>query len=441
MADGLTARALAERIASGALSARAAVDACLERIAERDGVVKAFVHLSPEHARAQADALDTHRRSGRPIGPLHGVPVAVKDIIDTQDYLTENGTPLDKGRRPREDATLVRRLRAAGAVIIGKTVSTEFAYFHPGPTTNPHNPAHTPGGSSSGSAAAVGDGMVPLAIGTQTSGSVIRPAAFCGTVGYKPTHGAVPLTGVLSIAPSLDTIGVFARNLGDAALLAELMMGADGRDERTVPAPVPNLVAAALERPPVKPTLAIVKGPTWDEADGDTVGLIEEIAHVLGERADMVDLPSPYDDVMEYQRRVMTVGFAHELRAYRARGKSAISEAMREAMAEGASTPVTDYLAARDMQTALRRGFDEVFDRYDAIITPSAPGEAPEGIGSTGRPVFNAMWSFVGAPCITLPVAKGSRGLPLGIQLVGRYGEDARLMRMANWLSETLAAA
>lgn len=437
--EALTAGRLAQHIAGGAVSARQATDACLARIADRDEVVRAFVHLSPEHARAQADALDAHRKAGRPLGPLHGVPVALKDIIDTADYPTENGTPLDAGRRPSEDATLARRLRAAGAVILGKTVTTEFAFFEPGPTTNPHNERHTPGGSSSGSAAAVGDGMVPLALGSQTAGSTIRPAAYCGIVGYKPTHGAVPLTGVLTTAPSLDTIGIFAPSLGDAALLGQTIMGADGRDSRTPVMPVPNLTAAAAADPPVRPTLAIVRGPTFAEASADTVGLFDEIETTLGERADPVDLPPVFDNALPAQRRVMTVGFARHLRAYRERGGDAVSAVMREAMDEGAATSAVDFLAATDWQAVLRAGLDEIFKRYDAILTPSAPGEAPEGLGATGRPVFNALWTFVGAPCITLPVGRGANGLPLGVQLVGRPGEDARLFRTARWLSAALS--
>lgn len=440
MSAPLTATRLAERIAAGALSARTAVDACLARIAEREETIRAFAHLSPEHARAQADALDRHRARGRPLGPLHGVPVAVKDIMDTADYPTENGTVLDEGRRPRKDATLVARLRAAGAVVIGKTVTTEFAFFSPGPTRNPHNVEHTPGGSSSGSAAAVADGMVPLAVGSQTAGSVIRPAAFCGIVGYKPTHGAIPLTGVLTTAEPLDTAGVFATTLEDAALVASVLAGPDGIDARTPNAPVPDLAAAARTDPPLPPTFAIVGGPTWGEASADTVGLMDEIAAALGERADRVDLPDAFDNALPAHRRLMTVGFARNLRPYLVRGEAAISPVMREAMAEGAGISAVDYLTARDWQGALAAGLDRIFERYHAILTPAAPGEAPHGIEATGKPFFNSLWTFVGAPCVTLPVAKGANGLPLGLQLVGRVGEDARLLRAAHWLQQTLAA-
>ncbi|WP_332461163.1 amidase [Acuticoccus mangrovi] len=432
---------IAERLAAGALSAREVADSCLERIGARDGEVRAFAHLDPAQVRAEADALDRHRKAGRPIGPLHGVPVAVKDIIDTATYPTENGSPLDAGRRPRQDATLVARLRAAGALVIGKTVTTEFAYYRPGPTRNPHNLAHTPGGSSQGSAAAVGDGMVPLAIGSQTAGSVIRPASFCGVVGYKPTYGMVSLAGVLSICEPLDTAGVFATTVEDAALVGTVLAGYDAADPRTRPVARADLLAAARSEPPAAPRLAIVRGPTWDAAEPDLVGLIDEIAEALGDEADAVDLPAPYDDAFALQQRLMKVGFARHLTRYLERGADAVSELMRAAIAEGAAVTAVDYLAARDMQTALAVGLDRVFDRYDAILTPAAPGEAPAGIEATGSPVFNALWTFVGTPAITLPLATGSTGLPIGLQLVGRPGEDGRLLRTARWLQRRLAEA
>lgn len=439
--SALSATMLAERLAAGAVSARDVTEACLSRIAERDGEIHAFVHLDPDHARAQADAVDRHRKAGRAIGPLHGVPVAVKDIIDTADMPTENGTPLDAGRRPGRDATIVARLRAAGAVIIGKTVTTEFAFMHPRATRNPHNPEHTPGGSSQGSAAAVADGMVPLAIGTQTAGSVIRPASFCGVVGMKPTYGLVSLAGVLDICRPLDTAGVFATSIEDAALLVDALAGHDPADERTRPMAKPNLLAAARRDPPLAPLFAVVKGPTWQEASEDVAGLLEEVREALGEAADAVDLPSVFENAWPAHQRIMKVGFARNLRPYRERGEAEISEVMRAAMDEGAAVSAVDYLSALDWQNSLRAGLDRIFDRYNAILTPSAPGEAPRGLGSTGTAHFNFLWTLVGAPCITLPVARGSNGLPLGIQIVGRPGEDARLLPVARWLADRLAAS
>ncbi|MEM8855728.1 MAG: amidase, partial [Pseudomonadota bacterium] len=391
MSVPLSAVEVAEKVASGALAVRDVAEACLQKIEARDGEVKAFAHIDPSHVRAQADALDRYRKSGRAIGPMHGVPVALKDIIDTADYPTENGSPLDAGRRPERDATIAARLRASGALIIGKTVTTEFAFLNPGPTRNPHNLGHTPGGSSSGSAAAVADGMVPLAIGSQTAGSTIRPGAFCGVVAYKPTHGTVSLTGVLNLCESLDTAGMFATSLADAALLTNAVQGYDPSDQRTRPIAHDDLLAAVRSEPPVTPTLAMVKGPTWSEASEDTRGLMDEVAETLGERADWVDLPRAFDTVMAAQRMVMTVGFAKNLRHYYERDAGAFSDILKEAYLEGVAHSARDYLAARELQGALAGGLNAVFDRYDAIVTPSAIGEAPDGIGATGTAVFNAL--------------------------------------------------
>jgi Asp-tRNA(Asn)/Glu-tRNA(Gln) amidotransferase A subunit family amidase len=437
MTAHVTAAVLAERIAAGAVSARDATEACLARIAERDGAIRAFAHIDPDHARAQADALDRHRKAGRPIGPLHGVPVGVKDIFDTRDYPTENGTALDAGRRPKSDAVVVARLRAAGAVIIGKTVTTELAFFTPGPTRNPHHSEHTPGGSSSGSAAAVADGMIPLAIGSQTAGSVIRPASFCGVVGIKPSRGLVPLTGALALSEPLDTAGVFALHLEDAALLLDAIAGHDPSDPRTRAEPAPRLRVAARSDPPLPPSFAIVEGPTWDEASDDVRGLLAEVEASLGAQADRVPLPDVYANARPALMRIMKVGFARYLAPYAARG--GLSPVLSEAVAEGAGTLATDYLAALDWQAVLGSGLDRIFDRYDAIITPAAPGEAPAGVHATGSPAFNVLWTLVGTPAVTLPVARGSSGLPIGLQVVGRFGEDARLMRVARWLQRHLA--
>lgn len=434
-----SATLIAERLAAGAVSAREVTEACLARIAERDETVRAFAHIDPDHARAQADALDRHRKAGRPLGALHGVPVGVKDIVDTADMPTENGTVLDAGRRPKMDATLVARLRAAGAVVIGKTVTTEFAFMHPGATRNPHDPDRTPGGSSQGSAAAVADGMVPLAVGTQTAGSVIRPASFCGVVGLKPTHGLVSLAGVLTVCRPLDTAGVFATTVEDAALLVDALAGHDPADERTRPVARPDLLAAARRDPPVSPRLAVVKGPTWHEASADVAGLLEEVTEALGDAADPVDLPDVFDNAWPAQQRIMKVGFARNLRHYRERGEGEISDVMRAAMDEGTAVSAVDYLSALDWQDVLAAGLDRIFERYNAILTPSAPGEAPHGLGSTGTAHFNFLWTLVRAPAITLPVAKGSNGMPIGLQLVGRPGEDARLLSVARWLTARLA--
>ncbi|MEM8664325.1 MAG: amidase [Pseudomonadota bacterium] len=431
---------LAKSLAAGSVSARAVADACLDKIAERDGEVQAFVHIAPEYVRAQADALDAHRKAGRPLGPLHGIPIALKDIFDTADYPTENGTVLDAGRRPRTDAVAVARLRAAGALIIGKTVTTELAFQFPGPTRNPHNLEHTPGGSSSGSAAAVAEGMVPLAVGSQTVGSTIRPASFCGVVGVKLSHGTVSMTGALVGCEPLDTFGIFALSVADAALALTACQGHDPQDARTRAIAHADLLAAANEAPPVKPRFAIVGGPFWEEASSDTKGLFAEIAEKFGDSADTISLPDVFGQAYPAHIQIMQAGFARNLRPYRERGAEKISPQMTGAMAEGEGITATQYLAARDWQEALQGGLHPIFDRYDAILTPAASGEAPVGLSSTGDSRFNALWTFVGAPCVSLPAGRGSNGLPIGVQIVGRPGEDGRLIRNAAWLEADLAA-
>ncbi|MEM8663844.1 MAG: amidase [Pseudomonadota bacterium] len=436
-----SAEAIALKIAGGAVSARDVTAACLDRIAAREAEVHAFAFLDPAHALRQADALDAHRKAGRPIGPLHGLPVALKDIVDTADMPTENGTPLDAGRRPRKDATITARLRAAGAVILGKTVTTELAFQCPGPTRNPHNLAHTPGGSSQGSAAAVADGMVPLSIGSQTVGSTIRPAAFCGIYAMKPTHGAISLAGVLSTSEPLDTCGTFAATLEDIALLTGALIGFDPADPRTRPMAAADLLAAVRANPPMTPLLAFIGGPFWADVSDGTKGLFEELRALLGDRVDDVALPGIYENAFAAHQTIMKASFAKNLRPYRERGGDTLSTNMREAMDEGAEIRATDYLAALDWQKVLTAGLGEIFDRYDAILMPAAMGEAPEGFASTGDSRCNALATFLGAPAIAIPAGRGSNGLPLGVQLIGRPGEDGRLLRTAAWLDARLKAA
>ena len=290
----LTAVEAASEIARGAISAEDYTRACLERIAAVESEVHAFVHLDPEHALAQARALDRRKASGERIGPLHGIPVGIKDIFDTADYPTECGSPIFAGRRPDADSAAVRKLREAGAIIIGKTVTTEFAYFNPGKTRNPRDLKRTPGGSSSGSAAAVAAGMVPLAIGSQTNGSVIRPAAFCGVFGIKPTHGLISRAGALTLSHKLDHVGAFARSVEDLALILDVLAGQDAADPDSRPYASPGFRASAAEEPPIPPSFALVRTPMWEKADADAREAIEGLAREVGARE--IDLPDLYRD-------------------------------------------------------------------------------------------------------------------------------------------------
>jgi Asp-tRNA(Asn)/Glu-tRNA(Gln) amidotransferase A subunit family amidase len=434
-----SARDAARAIRDGALSAEQLVEACLARIRETEPQVEAWQYLDPEHARSQARALDAYRREGKPLGPLHGVPVGIKDIIDTADMPTEDGTVLHAGRQPAHDATVVATLRAAGAVILGKTVTTECATYTPGKTRNPHNPEHTPGGSSSGSAAAVAAGMVPLALGSQTNGSVIRPAAFCGVYGFKPTHGLVPRTGIMKLSRSLDHAGVFARTLEDIALISEQLVGYDEGDPDTRPRARIPFQAMAAEEPPLAPLLAFVKGPVWDRAEPDTQEAFAELAHELGERMVEIELPASAQRALDWHRTIMEAEMAANLDLEWEKGRDRLSESLRSQLERGRAVRALEYQKALARIAQLNEGFAEIFERSDAILTPAAPGAAPKGLSSTGDPAFCTLWTLCGMPALSLPLMQGESGLPLGVQLVGARGADARLLRTARWLAARVA--
>lgn len=433
----LGALEMRDRLATGALRAVDLVEACLARIEALEPEVGAWSWLDGDHALQQAKQLDQWRQSGKSLGPLHGLPVGLKDIIDTKGIPTENGTPIDAGRVPAEDAWIVARLRAVGAIILGKTVTTECAFMHPGKTRNPHNGLHTPGGSSQGSAAAVAAGMVPLSIGTQTGGSVIRPASFCGIVGLKPSFGLIPRTGILPQSPFLDTVGVFARSVEDCALLAEVLVGHDPLDRATTPTPMPRLLRVAQSKTPVTPIFALVKPPGWDQADPQMTAAVEELAALLGDQCFEAPLPN-LDEVAAMRQRINFAELAKCYYGLERRGRDLMSDKLITALDEGKSILARDYIAALDWRDVMNAGLDPIFNRCDAILCPAAPGPAPEGLEDTGNAIFNGLWTLSGMPAITLPVFTAENGLPMGVQLVGRRGDDARLLRTARWLAAHL---
>jgi Asp-tRNA(Asn)/Glu-tRNA(Gln) amidotransferase A subunit family amidase len=434
MAASPSVTLLRDRLASGALDALTLVESYIARIEAREPDVGAWVWFDPEFVRAQARTLDAYRRSGRPLGRLHGLPVALKDVIDTAKIPTENGCARDAGRVPLRDAFIVERLKKEGAIIMGKTVTTELAFMHPGKTANPHNLDHTPGGSSQGSAAAVADGMVPLAIGTQTGGSIIRPASFCGVTGYKPTFGAIPRRGILAQSPTLDTVGVFASDPAGAALLAEVLFGHDPDDSATALMPTPALHAAALSDPPIAPVFGFVKPPGWDKADQQMRDAFDELVAALGDQAFELPLPSIFDTAAEQRKKINFAEMAYHYYPYARDMGDTLSQITRDAIAEGNAVPTRDYLSACDMPKLLNAALDEMLTRCDAILCPSATGPAPKGLESTGDPIFNGLWTFCGTPCVSLPLFTSQEGLPMGVQLVAARDNDARLMRTAQWL-------
>jgi Asp-tRNA(Asn)/Glu-tRNA(Gln) amidotransferase A subunit family amidase len=425
-------------IRDGRFSSTELVADCLKRIDVVDRDIEAWAFLDRDYAMQQAQAADDHRKQGKATGPLHGVPIGIKDIFDTGDMPTEFGSKLWAGRTPRKDAAAVARLRAAGAVILGKTVTTEYAYFNPGKTRNPHNPDHTPGGSSSGSAAAVAALMVSGAIGSQTNGSVIRPAAFCGVVGFKPTHGLIPRSGALLLSRALDHVGVFARSVGDAALLAQILAGFDDEDPDTRALASPAFVDVAASEPPLPPRFAFVRSPAWKHAEEVTTEAFAELVEALGEHIYEVELGPAFDRAIDMHRTVMEVEMAHNLHRDFEQGGEALSKMLRALIERGRKVLAVDYTRALAGSASLNAALEGVFDEYDAIVTPAAPGPAPRGLDSTGNPVFCSTWTYLGTPAVTLPLLKSEDGLPIGVQLIGRRGNDARLLRTANWLVRKL---
>jgi Asp-tRNA(Asn)/Glu-tRNA(Gln) amidotransferase A subunit family amidase len=434
----LTATAAVQAIRSGENSSVELTKACLDRIAEREPEVQAWAFLDPAYALQQAEERDAARREGRPLGPLHGVPVGVKDIFDTADMPTEDGTPLHAGRRPTSDAAAVSLLRQAGAVILGKTVTTELAVYAPGKTRNPVNPEHTPGGSSSGSAAAVADRMVPLALGSQSNGSTIRPASYCGVFGFKPSFGLVSRHGALKQSRPLDQVGVFARTLEDLALMAENLMVFDDRDPDMRPRARFDLVEAARRGPPVEPTLAFVKSPVWDQADAETREAFDELVESLGERVREVALPAAFDGAVAWHRTIMEADIARSFEREYETGKDKLSATLREMIERGRTITAVDYNRAVDRMSWLYRLTDPVFEWQTAILTPATRGPAPKGLDHTGSPIFCTLWTYLGMPAVSVPLFEAENGMPFGAQVVGSRGDDARVLQVARWLVDTV---
>jgi Asp-tRNA(Asn)/Glu-tRNA(Gln) amidotransferase A subunit family amidase len=433
----LTVVAAADAIRNGELASEALVRACLDRITAREDEVQAWAHLDPELALAQAREADAALRTGEATGALHGVPVGVKDIFDTADMPTENGSPIFAGRRPERDATCVAALRDAGAVIMGKTVTTELALLTPAKTRNPRNLAHTPGGSSAGSAAAVADHMVPAALGSQTAGSIVRPASFCGVYAFKPTLGLVPRAGVLMQSHTLDTVGLYARSIEDLALITDCMTAFEGDDATSVRRSRPGLLGTARAKPPIPPRLAFVKTPSWSDADVQMRAAFATYVDSLGERAVEIDIPV-LADVIEWQRIVQLAENAHYYGPLLQRAPELISPGLTQRLETGLAIDAQEYLRAITGREPAYRAVAAALKGFSAILTPAALGPAPEGHTATGSPIMNGLWTYLGMPTVSLPLLE-ARGLPVGVQLVGLRHDDGRLLRTARWLAGEIA--
>lgn len=431
----------AEAIREGHITSEALVEACLQRIEETEDAVKAWAYLDAGVALDQARELDRIRKIGRATGALHGVPVGLKDIVDTKDMPTQRGTPIFGGRQPEADARIVEHLREAGAVIMGKTKTTEFAYMHPTDTTNPFDPARTPGGSSSGSAAAVAARHVPLAIGTQTGGSVIRPASFCGVYGFKPTRGTISRSGVFRTSVSLDHIGGFANSLEDIALLTGAVSGYDQTDPVSFARPRAHMLDGARAEVPVEPNIAWLDFPFHDRLEPDTVEGINAVIDGLGGRVErfsaspqLADLINVHKTIYDYEIRQNMTGISKDHGAD-------LSIEMQSATNRGSKISEAQYQDALAVMASAQSFFAEYFNEFDAILAPSATGEAPPlDAGHTGDSVFCLTWTLAGLPCLTLPLLVGGNDLPVGVQLIGAVEEDGRLLRTASWVQRSLGA-
>jgi Asp-tRNA(Asn)/Glu-tRNA(Gln) amidotransferase A subunit family amidase len=420
----LSATAAARKLAAREITAVELVSDCLERIAEREPTVHAWAHVDADAALKRARALD----AGSSTGLLHGLPIGVKDLLDTCDMPTSYGSPIYADHRPVADASSVALARAAGAVVVGKTVTTEFATFHPGPTCNPRNPLHTPGGSSSGSGAAVADWMVPLAFGSQTAGSIIRPAAFCGVVGYKPTYGTINRVGAKMISDTLDTLGVLARTVADAGLFAAAL---SARRELVIDETIAN----------APPRFALCRTYEWNRAHAETMAAFEEAGRRLstaGASVRDVALPEPFAELAEAQASIMVSEVAkclsHEWLVHR----EDLSNEMITMIEAGLAVTPERYDAAQSLARTGRRLLPQVFSECDVLIAPSAIGEAPIGIHATGDPLFNRIWTLLRTPCVHVPCTLGSQRLPLGVTVVGPIHADRLTLLAANWVQSKI---
>ena len=433
----LSAVEMVQSLKKGEITSEELVKSYIEQIKKKEKEVEAWEFFDQELVLKQAKKLDELHQSGKH-GDLHGIPVGIKDIFDTEDMPTIDGTEIHKKNPSWNDCTVVSKLKQAGAIIMGKTVTAELAYYSPGKTKNPHDTTRTPGGSSSGSAAAVASHMVPLAVGSQTNGSVIRPASYCGVVGYKPTKGLISRHLVLQISRALDQVGVFANSIEDAALISEQLIGHDKQDPDTSLNPRPKLLAASKEKPPAEPVLAHIKLPFMNELEEDVKEGFKEIKDELKGKVDEIELPKGFAAIPDWHKIIMESDMARSFSEEYKKSKNKLSDKIIEAIERGMKYTSVEYNNALAKVDVANAYFNQFFHDYDAILTPSACGEAPKGLKSTGNPIFCTIWTYCGMPCISLPLLQGKNGLPVGVQLVSSLFDDERLFRNASWLTSKI---
>ncbi len=394
-----------------------------------DESVRSFVALGEQALTDQTHRLLDRKNRGETLGPLFGVPIGIKDIIDTEDFPTCYGSPIYAGRYSIADATVVRRLRDAGAVILGKTATTEFATFYPAETRNPHKLEHTPGGSSSGSAAAVAAGFVPVAVGTQTNGSVIRPASYCGVYAFKPSFGLIPRSGIFDQSASLDQVGFFAKNLPDLAIVAQVVAGDDGLDSATKGLAPHRFQEIMCQDFPSQARFCFVKTSWWDQISPDAQEAYLAFLDLFEGQIEVLELPDIVTKAVEWHSTVNESELSVALSREWLYKRNLLSAPMHARLEKAHQISAYDYLLAKSRIPHVSDAFAEFFERYDAVLSPAALGEAPRGLSNTGNPIMQTVWSFGGLPSVNLPFLKGGQGLPLGVQAVGPHRQDGRLLR------------
>ena len=427
---------LAEKIKSGQLSSVEVCEKYIDRIKKFEKDIKAWAHFDKKVLLEKATEADEHRRAGKPTGSLHGVPIAVKDIIGTVDMPTECGTVIRKGKSYSQNAEIIDLLHASGAIVMGKTATSELAYLEPPSTTNPHDKNRTPGGSSSGSAASVASFMAPASIGSQTGGSVIRPASYCGVVGYKPSYGLISRNGVLRTSYNLDQIGMFGRRVEDVAMLAKVLIKKDKYDPATIHYSTENILLETKKGPIFDPKFIFYKTDHWKIIDKKSREAFEYFIKSFKKNIEVFDTPSYFKDIQKYHQIIHETDLANNFSVYYKKFKKKLSKYMQDAISNGNKYSAREYAEAVDFMKRSYESYEEVFEDYHGILSPSSPGVAPKGLKSTGTAEFNKVWSYLGTPCISLPLLEGENNLPLGVQLIGNKYDDQRFLGVAKWLEK-----
>jgi Asp-tRNA(Asn)/Glu-tRNA(Gln) amidotransferase A subunit family amidase len=424
------------KIRSGDISSVDVCKAYIDRINKYEKDVKAWSFLDKKNLLEKAEEADVYRKTGKPIGPLHGLPIAVKDIIATYDMPTECGSILRKGITGAADAEVVNLIKASGAIVMGKTVTTEFAYFDPGKTRNPHDYTRTPGGSSSGSAAVVAAHMAPLAVGTQTNGSVIRPASYCGVVGYKPSFGLISRTGILKQSSKLDQVGVFGKTVEDVALFAKTLIKKDILDEDTIHYAADEMLEVCKKGPTFEPKFIFYKTRSWRKISKESQKAFEFLLKEFKKNIEVFDEPSYFKDIPKYHQIIHETDMANSFQDFYKKSKKKMGKKLVEAIERGLKYSAKDYVDAVDFMKQSYKSYSEVFEDYYGVITPATLGVADKGLLTTGSPELSTIWTYMGLPTISLPLLSGENNLPLGVQLVGDKLDDLRFLASANWLEK-----